>query len=96
MYVLYEKCFVRNDEINKLQHYRHCANLSEDIELMKCCQILFVECVSEIKYIISVIHYTIHGAVCFQFTHLPCDDWENTYFVLLSSSNRKYELLPIV
>ena len=29
----------------------------------------------------SVIHYTIHyticGAVCFQFTHPPCDDWEN-------------------
>ena len=31
-----------------------------------------------------------------QFTHLPCDDWQNIYFVLLSSSNRKYELLPIV
>ena len=34
--------------------------------------------------------------MCFQFTHLACDDWENIYFVLLSSSNRKYELLPIV
>ena len=32
---------------------------------------------SEIKHILSVIH----------------DDWENIYFVLLSSSNRKYELL---
>ena len=20
--------------------------------------------------------------MCFQFTHLPCDDWENVYFVL--------------
>ena len=23
--------------------------------------------------------YTICGAVCFQFTHFPCDDWENIY-----------------
>ena len=59
------------------------------------CQIYFVECVSEIKHILSVIHDTIYGAVCVQFTHLPCDDWENIYFVLLSS-NRKYELLPTV
>ena len=34
--------------------------------------------------------------VCFQFTHFPCDDLENIHFVLLSSSNRKYELLSIV
>ena len=52
--------------------------------------------VSEIKHILSVIHYTIYGAVCFQFANLPCDDWDDIYFVLLSSSNRKYELLPIV
>ena len=34
---------------------------------------------SKIKYILSVIYYTICGAVCFQFTHFPCDDWENIY-----------------
>ena len=56
----------------------------------------YVECVNKIKHILSIIHYTIYGAVCFQFTHFPCDDWENTYFVLLPSSNRKYELLSIV
>ena len=56
----------------------------------------FVECVSKIKHIFSVIHYTIYGAVCFQFTHFPWDDWENIHFVLSSSSNRKYELLSIV
>ena len=28
---------------------------------------------------LSVIHYTICGAVCFQFTHFLCDDWENIY-----------------
>ena len=37
----------------------------------------------KIKYILSVIHYTIHytisGALCFQFTHSPCDDWEDVY-----------------
>ena len=49
-----------------------------------------------VRYILSVIHYTIYGAVCFQFANLPCDDWDDIYFVLLSSSNRKYELLPIV
>ena len=27
----------------------------------------------------SVFHYKICGAVCFQFTHFPCDDWENIY-----------------
>ena len=77
-------------------HYHHCANFSEDIEFIKCLSDIFVECVSEIKHILSVVHYTMYGAVCFQFTHLPCDDWENIYFVLLSSSKRKYELLPIV
>ena len=54
-------------------HYHHCANFSEDNELIKCLSD-FVECVSESKHILSVIHYTIYWAVCFQFTHLPCDD----------------------
>ena len=36
----------------------------------------------------SIIHYTIYGAVCFQFTLFPCDEWENIHFVLLSSRNR--------
>ena len=47
----------------------HCANLSEDNELIKCLSDIFVECVSKIKHILSVIHYTICGAECFQFTH---------------------------
>ena len=40
-------------------------------------KIYYVECVSTIKHILSIIHYTICGAVCFQFTHFPCDDWDN-------------------
>ena len=47
--------------------------------LWNACQIYFVECVSQIRHILSVIHYTISGAVCFQFTHFPCDDWESIY-----------------
>ena len=35
--------------------------------------------VSKINHILSVIHYTICRAVCFQFTHFCCDDWENKY-----------------
>ena len=47
--------------------------------LWNACQIYFVECMSKIKHILSVIHYTICRAVCFQFTHFCCDDWENIY-----------------
>ena len=35
--------------------------------------------VSKIKHILSVIHYTICGAVCFQVIHFPCDYWKNIY-----------------
>ena len=59
-------------------HYHHCANLSEDSELIKCLSDIFCR-VCKIKHILSVIHYTTCGAVCFQFTHCPCDDWENIY-----------------
>ena len=38
---------------------------------------------SKIRHILSVIHYTIRGAVCFQFTHFPCDHWENIYILCL-------------
>ena len=51
--------------------------ISEDIELIKYLSDIFVECVSKIKHIFPVIHYIIYGAVCFQFTHFHCDDWEN-------------------
>ena len=37
--------------------------------LWNACQIYFAECVSKIKHILSVIQYTTHGTVCFQFTH---------------------------
>ena len=63
-------------------HYHHCTNLSEGIELVKCMSDIFSR-VCKIKHILSVIHYTICGAVCFQFTHFCCVDWENIYILFL-------------
>ena len=58
-------------------------NYPKTLNLWNACQIYFVECVSKIKHILIVINYTIHytlcGAVCFQFNHSPCVDWENIY-----------------
>ena len=39
--------------------------------------------VSKIKNIVSVIHYTLYGTVCFEFTNFPCDDWVNIYIYIL-------------
>ena len=58
--------------------HHHCAKLSDGIKLIKCLSDIFCR-LGKIKHILSVIHYTICGAVCFQFTHSPCDDWENIY-----------------
>ena len=52
--------------------------------------------VSKIKTILSIILYSIYGAVCLQLTQLSSDGRENVNFILLSSSNRKYESLTIV
>ena len=38
----------------------------------------------------------IYGVVCLQLTPFTCHDCENVYFILSSSSNRKYESLTIV
>ena len=54
-------------------HYHYCANSSEGIELIKCLSDIFCR-VCKINHILSVIHYTICDAVCFQFTHFSCDD----------------------
>ena len=63
--------------------------LSEDIELIKCLSDIICR-VCKIKHILSVIHYTIFGAVCFQFTNFLRDDWENILFC--HHKYRKYEL----
>ena len=58
-------------------------------------QVYRAECVSKIKTVLSIIFYSIYGAVCLQLTQLSRDGCENVYFILLSSSNRKYEPLTI-
>ena len=52
--------------------------------------------VSKIETILAIIFHSIYGAVCHQLTQFACHDCENVYFILLSSSNRKYESLTIV
>ena len=47
-------------------HYHHCANLSEDNELIKCMSDIFCP-MCKIKHIFPVILYTIYGAICFRF-----------------------------
>ena len=63
-------------------HYHHCANLSVGIELIKCLSDIFCW-VCKIEHILSVIHYTICVAVCFQFTHFSCNYWDNIYLLCL-------------
>ena len=55
-------------------HYHHCANLSEDIELIKCLSDIF--CPVCIFSQLSIIQYV---GLCFQFTHFPCDVRENIF-----------------
>ena len=60
-------------------HYHHCANFIWRHWTYKMPVRYNLSCVSKIKHIFSVIQSTICGAVCFQFTHSLCDDWENIY-----------------
>ena len=77
-------------------HYHHCANLPEDIELTKCLNIYFVECVSKIEHILSVIHYTIYGTVSFQFTHFPWELWWLREYTLCLITIIKLEVWTII
>ena len=45
------------------------ADDDDDATIISIMTIYFVECVSKIRHFLSVIHYTIPGAVCFQFIH---------------------------
>ena len=65
------------------------------LNLWNVCQIYFVECVSKIRHILCYPLYNTWGCM---FSVYPFPLWlrEYIYFILLSSSNRKYELLPIV
>ena len=60
-------------------HYHHCANFIWRHWTYKIPVRYNLSSVSKIKHILSNIHYTICGTVCFQFTHFLRDDWENIY-----------------
>ena len=61
-------------------HYHHCANFIWRHWIYKIpVRYNFFECVIKINHILSVIHYTICGAVCIQFTNFLRDDWENIH-----------------
>ena len=66
------------------------------LKYKNACQVYATEYVSKIMTILSIFFYSTFGAVCLQLTQFSCDDRENVYFILLSSSNRKYESLTIV
>ena len=78
-------------------HYHYCSSLSEDIELIKrLSDIVCWVCDLDNAYSLSYPLKNTWGCV---FSIDPFPLWwlrEYIYFVLLSSSNRKYELLPIV
>ena len=60
-------------------HYHHCANLSEDIELIKRLSDIFCRvCEQDKAYSPSYPSYKTWGCV-FSVYHFPCDDWENIY-----------------
>ena len=63
---------------------------------LNACQIYAAECVSKVQSILSSIVYLMHGTVCLQLTQFACNDRDNVYFILLSSSNREYESLTSV
>ena len=66
------------------------------LNLWNVCKIYFVECVSTIRHILSVIHNTIHGAVCFEIYPFPLWCLREYMLCLIIIINRKYKLLSIV
>ena len=64
-------------------HYHHCANFIRRHWTYKMPVRYNLSSMWVRLSIFSVIHYTICGAVCFQFTHFLYDDWENIYILCL-------------
>ena len=74
-----------------------CANLPQDIKLIKCLSDIFCRvCEYDKAYSLSYLLYNMWGC---EFSVYLFPLWclrEYIYFVILLSSYRKYELLPIV
>ena len=72
-----------------LLHYHHNADLPEGIELLKCSSDTFcLDCVSEIRSILSIIFMQYMGLCVFSLPISLMWLWEYLYLILLSSSNR--------
>ena len=60
-------------------HYHHCANLSEDIELIQCLSDIFCR-VCELDKAYSLSYQLNDTWSCvFSVDPFPCDDWKNIY-----------------
>ena len=79
-------------------HYRHCANLSEGIELINKMPVRYIFSSVWVRLsifsLLSIIQYV--GRYVFNLPISLMIERIYIYFVLLSSSNQMYELLPIV
>ena len=78
-YAVYDECklsgaFWLEDRIRLFVHNTTSLSSLCKVILRYCTYKMSGECVSKIRHILSGIHYTICGAVCFQSTHFPCDD----------------------
>ena len=61
-------------------HYHHCANLIwRRITYKMPVRYNLSSVWVRLSIFSQLSKYTIGGAVCFQFTHFLCDDWENIY-----------------
>ena len=59
--------------------HHHYADLSENIELLKCFSDIFcLEYVAKIRSDLSIIFHAKYGAVCIQLTHFSYYECENT------------------
>ena len=77
-------------------HYHHYADLPKSIELLKCLSGICCQVCVKSQSFPSIIFYSIYDVVCLQLTRFSCDDSDHGYFILLPTSNRKYESSTIV
>ena len=60
-------------------NYHHSVELFDDTENMDACQIYSVGCVSEMRYILTIIFYVMHGVMYYQRIHLSFEACKNIY-----------------
>ena len=76
-----------------LSFYHNYAGLCKRIQYGTCGQVYSIKCVSVGLITFSQLFYAIYGPLWFHFVHIRL--WECLQFILLSSSNWKYEWISI-